>query len=131
MGISIPVFLVRAGVWAVRYDYCDQATDEQLAALRRTRSQRALRLRDEAKAAEQLRHTRFAPATTPGFPRRLDAMTTIAATRELDQYQHTDLADLALPDLIPPAPPPADWATPDALKARTRPTGSAPSKDSP
>ncbi|WP_353947331.1 transposase family protein (plasmid) [Streptomyces sp. HUAS MG91] len=109
----------------------DQASDEQLATLRRTRTQRARHLRDEAKAAEQLRHTRFAPATEPVPPRRLDATTAAAAARELDQHQHqyTDLADLALPDLIPPAAPPADWAIPDALKARTRP--SDPTEDSP
>ncbi|WP_394438700.1 Mu transposase C-terminal domain-containing protein [Streptomyces sp. SGAir0957] len=102
----------------------DQASDEQLAALRRTRTQRARRLREEAKAAEQLRHTRFAPSTEPGqVPRRLDATTSTEAARELDahQHQHIDLADLALPDLIPPAPPPDDWAIPAALKARTRP----------
>ncbi|MBC9715721.1 transposase [Streptomyces sp. TRM66268-LWL] len=100
----------------------DQATEEQRTELRRTRAQRARRLRAEAKAAEQLRHTRFAPATEPGQPRRLDATTATEAARELDQHQHTDLAALALPDLIPPAPPPADWAIPEALKARTRPT---------
>ncbi|WP_372404116.1 Mu transposase C-terminal domain-containing protein [Streptomyces luteireticuli] len=110
----------------------DQATDEQLAALRRARTQRARRLRDEVKTAEQLRHTRFAPATEPGQPRRLDATTSTEAARELDQHQHLDLAALALPDLIPPAPPPADWAIPEALKAHTRPADpAAPSEDSP
>ncbi|MBA4863806.1 DDE-type integrase/transposase/recombinase [Streptomyces sp. PSKA54] len=74
---------------------------EQLGALRRTRAQRARRLRAEAKAAEQLRHTRFAPATEASCLRRLDAMTTTEAAHELDQHQHTDLAQLALPDLIP------------------------------
>ncbi|MYS86636.1 hypothetical protein [Embleya scabrispora] len=43
----------------------DQAIRQQLAALRRARTQRARRLRAEAKAAEQLRRDRFAPATTP------------------------------------------------------------------
>ncbi|WP_439678141.1 hypothetical protein [Embleya sp. MST-111070] len=46
----------------------DQATDEQRAALRRARATRARRLRAEAKAAEQLRRDRFAPATTPPTP---------------------------------------------------------------
>lgn len=104
----------------------DQATEEQRTELRRTRAQRARRLRAEAKAAEQLRHTRFAPATEPGQPRRLDATTATEAAQELDQHQHTDLAALALPDLISPAPPPADWAIPDALKARTRPVDPTP-----
>jgi putative transposase len=43
----------------------DQATPEQLDALRRARTQRARRLRADAKAAEQLRRDRFAVATIP------------------------------------------------------------------
>ncbi|MEU6768123.1 transposase family protein [Streptomyces sp. NPDC046853] len=110
----------------------DQASDEQLTALRRTRTQRARRLRDEAKAAEQLRRTRFAPATEPARARRLDATSATAAARELDQHQHQQPADLALPDLIPPAPPPAGWAIPEALKARTRSAAPpAPDEDTP
>ncbi|WP_233289166.1 Mu transposase C-terminal domain-containing protein, partial [Kitasatospora sp. MBT63] len=61
----------------------DQATPEQLTALRRARARRAGRLRAEAKAAEQLRHQRFAPTTTPAPPRLLDAVTAPEATREL------------------------------------------------
>ncbi|MFC7310808.1 Mu transposase C-terminal domain-containing protein [Streptomyces monticola] len=108
----------------------DQATPEQLGALRRARTQRARRLRAEAKAAEQLRHDRFAAATTPTEARRLDALTASEAARELDQHDHRDLAALALPDLIPPAPPPDAWATSNALKARTRSTTSKPLEDS-
>ncbi|MFJ8746174.1 Mu transposase C-terminal domain-containing protein [Embleya sp. NPDC127516] len=104
----------------------DQATDEQRTALRRARAARARRLRAEAKAAEQLRRDRFAPVTQPTPAHRLDAITVPEAARELAHHHEDDLARLALPDLIPPAPPPADWATPDTLKARTRPTDSAP-----
>jgi putative transposase len=104
----------------------DQATDEQRAALRRARAARARRLRAEAKAAEQLRRDRFAPATAPTDARRLDALTATEAARELARHHEGDLAELALPDLIPPAPPPADWATPDTLKACARPIDSAP-----
>ncbi|MFE9890639.1 Mu transposase C-terminal domain-containing protein [Streptomyces scopuliridis] len=100
----------------------DQATDEQLTALRHARTRRARRLRADAKAAEQLRHERFAPATTPTDALRLNTVTAAEAIRELARHHENDLAHLALPDLIPPAPPPADWATPDTLKARTRPT---------
>lgn len=107
----------------------DQATDEQLGALRHARTQRARRLRAEAKAAEQLRRTRFAPATAATEARSLNAITAPDAARELAQQHHTDLAALALPDLIPPAPPPADWATPDALKARTRPAAEPPARE--
>jgi putative transposase len=109
----------------------DQATEEQLAELRRTRTRRARRLRDEAKAAEQLRHTRFAPTTVASKARRLDAITATEAVEELTLHHEADLTRLALPDLIPPAPPPDDWAIPETLKARTRPTQPAPSEDCP
>lgn len=109
----------------------DRATPEQLGALRRARRSRARRLRAEAKAAEKLRQARFAPATEAAEARRLDAVTASDASRELARHQHSDLAALALPDLIPPAAPPADWATPDTLKARTRPTGPPEREDSP
>lgn len=99
----------------------DQATDEQLTALRHARNTRARRLRADAKAAERLRHERFAPATTPTPALRLNTITATEATRELSRYEEADLTALALPDLIPPAPPSADWATPDSLKTRTRP----------
>ncbi|MFI6582913.1 Mu transposase C-terminal domain-containing protein [Embleya sp. NPDC050493] len=99
----------------------DQATDEQRAALRHARATRARRLRAEAKAAEQLRRDRFAPVTLPADAHRLDAVTAGEAARELARHHEGDPAALALPDLIPPAPPPADWATPDSLKTATRP----------
>ncbi|GGS89433.1 hypothetical protein GCM10010206_60170 [Streptomyces cinerochromogenes] len=53
----------------------DAATPEQLDALRRTRTARARRLREEAKKAQALRRQRFAPATTPTAPQRLSAGT--------------------------------------------------------
>ncbi|MFI9723970.1 Mu transposase C-terminal domain-containing protein [Streptomyces sp. NPDC052396] len=59
----------------------DQATDEQLAALRRARTRRAHRLRADAKAAEQLRQNRFAPATLPTAAHRLTALTRTALQR--------------------------------------------------
>jgi putative transposase len=99
----------------------EKATDEQLTALRRARNTRARRLRADTKAAERLRHERFAPATTPTPALRLDAITTTEASRELARYEEGDLTALALPDLIPPPPPFDDWVTPDSLKARTRP----------
>ncbi|MGW7261774.1 transposase [Streptomyces sp. NPDC054834] len=90
----------------------DAATPEQLDALRRTRTARARRLREEAKKAQALRRQRFAPATTPTAPQRLGAVTAAEADHELEAAAHSDMATLALPDLIPPAPPPEDWNTP-------------------
>ncbi|MDI5907002.1 Mu transposase C-terminal domain-containing protein, partial [Streptomyces sp. 12257] len=104
----------------------DAATPEQLAAVRTARAQRARRLRAEVKAAETLRRQRFAPATTAGPAQRLGALTSVQAEHELAAAEHTDASKLALPDLIPPAAPPADWRTPPSLTARTTPGRPAP-----
>ncbi len=103
----------------------DAATPEQLKALRTARTERARRLRAEAKAAETLRRQRFAPATTPGPARRLGALTSAQAVDELAAAEHTDASKLALPDLIPPTEPPADWRTPASLAALTTPDAPA------
>ncbi|MDX3855937.1 transposase family protein, partial [Streptomyces sp. AK02-01A] len=89
----------------------DAATPEQLQALREARTERARRLRADAKAAERLRRQRFAPTTSAEPAQRLGAVTAAQADRELDSADYTDIARLALPDLIPPAPPPAHWRT--------------------
>ncbi|MEU0196421.1 hypothetical protein ABZ250_42525 [Streptomyces afghaniensis] len=78
------------------------------------------------KAAETLRRQRFAPATTAGPAQRLGALTSAQAGRELAAVEHTDASKLALPDLIPPAAPPADWRTPPSLATRTAPGRPAP-----
>ncbi|MFI2790877.1 Mu transposase C-terminal domain-containing protein [Kitasatospora sp. NPDC018614] len=99
----------------------DAATPEQLQALREARSERARRLRSDAKAAERLRRQRFAPTTSAEPAQRLGAITAAQADHELAAADYTDAARLALPDLIPPAPPPADWRTPPALAAGAAP----------
>ncbi|MGW2767952.1 hypothetical protein [Streptomyces sp. NPDC001275] len=48
------------------------------------------------------------------------------AEAELAQASDTDLSDLTLPDLIPPAAPPAGWRTPPSLATRTVPSRPAP-----
>ncbi|MEW2418897.1 Mu transposase C-terminal domain-containing protein [Streptomyces sp. NPDC046866] len=98
----------------------DAATPEQLDELRRTRAVRARRLREEAKKAAALRRQRFAPATAPTPAQRLGAVTAAEADRELDAAADSDMAALALPDLIPPAPPPDDWNTPASLRHAVR-----------
>ncbi|MGE6733704.1 transposase [Streptomyces sp. NPDC059900] len=98
----------------------DAATPEQLDELRRTRTVRARRLREEAKKAEALRRERFAPATTPTPAQRLGAVTAAEADQELAAASDSDMAALALPDLIPHAPPPDDWNTPASLRSARR-----------
>lgn len=98
----------------------DAATPEQLDELRRTRTVRARRLREEAKKADALRRQRFAPATAPTPAQRLGAVTAAEADAELSASADSDMATLALPDLIPPALPPDDWNTPASLRPSTR-----------
>lgn len=97
----------------------EAATPEQLDALRRARTARARRLREETKKAEALRRQRYAPATTPMPAQRLGAVTAAEADQELAAAAHSDLAALALPDLIPPAQPPEDWNNPASLRPTT------------
>ncbi|MFJ6776824.1 hypothetical protein ACIQOV_38690 [Kitasatospora sp. NPDC091257] len=47
-------------------------------------------------------------------------------TRELSRHHESGLASPALPELIPPAPPPVHWVTPAAVGTAARP---APSTD--
>ncbi|WP_189960080.1 Mu transposase C-terminal domain-containing protein [Streptomyces alanosinicus] len=98
----------------------DAATPEQLDELRRIRTVRARRLREDAKKAEALRRQRYAPATMPTPAKRLGAVTAAEAGQELDAAADSDMAALALPDLIPPSPPPDDWNTPASLRPATR-----------
>ncbi|MDH6513731.1 hypothetical protein M2163_009297 [Streptomyces sp. SAI-135] len=57
----------------------------------------------------------------PAASQLLGALTTTQAAAELAHAAGTSLSDLALPDLIPPAAPPADWRTPPSLATRTAP----------
>ncbi|MGW3643458.1 transposase [Streptomyces sp. NPDC005166] len=121
----IEVYHAATGRYLGPADLADQATDEQISAVRRARAARARRLKKDLEASQR---ERYAAATQPETPRRLGALTTAQAEAELTQATDTDLSDLALPDLIPPAAPPAEWRTPPSLAARTR---QAPPPDTP
>ncbi|MFF3432552.1 Mu transposase C-terminal domain-containing protein [Streptomyces sp. NPDC002602] len=110
----------RAGRHLGTAHLADAGTRQQLDELRRTRTVRARRLREEVKKAEALRRQRFAPATAPTPAQRLGAITVAEADQELAAASDSDMAALALPDLIPPAPPPDDWITPASLRSATR-----------
>ncbi|MEY9490978.1 hypothetical protein RKD26_006857 [Streptomyces calvus] len=96
----------------------DQATEEQRRAVRRARAARSRRLKKDLEASQR---ERYAAATLAEAPQRLGALTTAQAEAELAQTADSDLAQLAMPDLIPPAAPPADWRTPASLAALTTP----------
>ncbi|WYB39747.1 transposase family protein [Streptomyces sp. GD-15H] len=116
----IEVYHAATGRYLGPADLADQATGEQVSAVRRARAARARRLKKDLQASQR---ERYAAANRPEAPRRLGALTTAQAAAELAQATDTGLSDLALPDLIPPAAPPAGWRTPASLAALTTPGG--------
>ncbi|MGW7348745.1 Mu transposase C-terminal domain-containing protein [Streptomyces sp. NPDC054854] len=114
----IEVFDAATGRYLGPAELADAATPEQISAVRTARAARTRRLRKDLAAA---RHERYAALTRPGKPERLGAVSEVEAGRELARSDRSDLARLALPDLIPPAAPPPGWRTPPSLAARTRP----------
>ncbi|GKQ36236.1 hypothetical protein ALMP_27790 [Streptomyces sp. A012304] len=119
----IEVYHAGTGRYLGPADLADQATGEQISAVRRARAARTRRLKKDLEAS---RRERYAAVNRPEAPQRLGALTGAQAEAELAQSAGTDLAQLALPDLIPPAAPPADWRTPASLATRTRPARPAP-----
>jgi putative transposase len=114
----IEVFDPATGRYLGPADLADQATAEQISAVRKVRAARTRRLRKDLEASQR---ERYAAATEPGPPQRLGALSAVEADRELGQATGSDLSKLALPDLIPHSPPPAHWRTPPALAAGTAP----------
>ncbi|MFD4976898.1 Mu transposase C-terminal domain-containing protein, partial [Streptomyces sp. NPDC058424] len=119
----IEVYHAATGRYLGPAGLADQATDEQISAVRRARATRVRRLKKDLEASQR---ERYAAATQPEAPQRLGALTAVQAEAELAQASDTDLSDLALPDLIPPAAPPAEWRTPPSLATRTAPSRPAP-----
>lgn len=119
----IEVYHAATGRYLGSADLADQATDEQISAVRRARAARSRRLKKDLEASQR---ERYAAVNQPAAPQRLGALTTAQAEAELAQATGTDLSDLALRDLIPPAAPPAGWRTPASLAALTTPGLPAP-----
>ncbi|MEU8779468.1 Mu transposase C-terminal domain-containing protein [Streptomyces sp. NPDC048606] len=114
----IEVFDAATGRYLGPATVADEASPEQITAVRTARAARSRRLRKDLAAAQR---ERYAAVTRPGKPERVDAVSTMEAAAELAVADRADLSRLALPDLIPPAAPPSDWRTPASLAARTRP----------
>ncbi|MFI8871577.1 Mu transposase C-terminal domain-containing protein [Streptomyces sp. NPDC053707] len=114
----IEVYHAATGRYLGPADLADQATEEQISAVRRARAARARRLKKDLAASQR---ERYAAVTQAGAPQRLGALTTVQAGAELARATGCDLSDLALPDLIAPAAPPAGWRTPASLAALTTP----------
>lgn len=124
----IEVYHAATGRYLGPADLADQATEEQVSAVRRARAARARRLKKDLEASQR---DRYAAVNQPEAPQRLGTLTTAQAEAELAQAAGTDLSDLAMPDLIPPAAPPADWRTPPSLVTRTAPGRPAPVSSEP
>ncbi|WP_435863867.1 transposase [Streptomyces tendae] len=114
----IEVYHAATGRYLGPADLADQASEEQVSAVRRARSARARRLRKDLEASQR---QRYAAATRAEPPRQLGALTGAQAEAELAQSADAGLSQLALPDVVPPAAPPADWRTPASLAALTTP----------
>ncbi|MGW3046128.1 Mu transposase C-terminal domain-containing protein, partial [Kitasatospora sp. NPDC001159] len=99
----------------------DQASEEQRKALRAARDAAARALRADWRVAERLRRDRFGAVTAPERPQPLAALTSAEAAQQLARTGERDLAERALPDLIPPREPPASWARPIPLQPTTAP----------
>lgn len=112
----IEVYHAATGRYLGPADLADRATDEQISAVRKARAARTRRLKKDLQASQR---ERYAAVSRPAAPQRLGALTTAQAEAELAQATGTDLSDLALRDLIPPAAPPAGWRTPASLAALT------------
>ncbi|MFI7188027.1 Mu transposase C-terminal domain-containing protein [Streptomyces anthocyanicus] len=119
----IEVYHAATGQYLGPADLADQATEEQVSAVRRARAARARRLKKDLEASQR---QRYAAAIRAEPPRQLGALTGAQADAELAQSADVGLSQLALPDVVPPAAPPADWRTPASLAALTTPTRSAP-----
>lgn len=125
----IEVFDATTGRYLGPATVADEASPEQITAVRTARAARSRRLRKDLTSAQR---ERYAAVTRPGKPQRLGAVSAVEAGEELTAADWADLSRLALPDLIPPSAPPAEWRTPPGLAARTRharPTDTAGSGD--
>jgi putative transposase len=129
---EIEVFDASTGHHLGAAHLAEQASPEQIRALRAARTTAARRLRADLKAAEKLRRRRFAAATTPAPPHPLGTLTAAEADAELAATDGRDLKALALPGLLPHAPVPDGWVLPRATapagpeRADTDPAAPAP-----
>lgn len=109
---EVEVFDAATGAHLGAATLADQASAEQIKALRSARARKARQLRADLVAAERSRRARYAAATTAAPAQRLGAITAAEAGRELAGADLDELARLARPDLLPHPPPPAGWVLP-------------------
>lgn len=109
---EIEVFDAVTGGHLGRAFLADAASREQRAGLRRAKEAERRRLVKALAAADSMRYRRYEAVTEPVAPKQLGALTETEAQAQLARAGEVDLAARALPDLIPPGPPPGAWARP-------------------
>ncbi|MER5642778.1 Mu transposase C-terminal domain-containing protein [Kitasatospora sp. NPDC002227] len=123
---EIEVFDASTGRHLGTAHLAEQASLEQVRALKAARTAAARRLRADLKAAEKLRRQRFAAVTTAASPQPLGTLTAAEAATELEATDSRDLRALALPGLIPHAPLPDGWVLPRTAAPRRKPSDQNP-----
>ncbi|MFQ6148025.1 Mu transposase C-terminal domain-containing protein [Streptomyces seoulensis] len=118
---EIEVFDAASGKYLGPAHPSDAATGEQRRAHRRRKAAEKRRLARALAAASRHTRDKYAAVTEAEAPRQLGALSAAEAERTAERERLSDAADLALPDLIPPAAPPVHWATPASLRAKCRP----------
>ncbi|MEU4472384.1 Mu transposase C-terminal domain-containing protein [Micromonospora sp. NPDC023888] len=109
---EVEVFDATTGEHLGAASLADQASREQIRAVRRARGARKARLEADLRAVEKTRRQRYAAQTTPGPARPVGAVTAAEAQAELDGVGDTELVRVARPRLLPPGPPAPGWVLP-------------------
>lgn len=126
---EIEVFDAATGTHLGSAHLANAATPAQRAALRRAKAAERRKMARALAASDRQRRQlgRYGAVTTPERPQPLAALTSAEAAQQLARTGERDLADRALPDLIPPREPPASWVRPIPLQPTTAPnTDSSP-----
>ncbi len=115
---EVEVFDARTGTYLGSAGLADQASAEQVKAVRRARQSRRDRLSAELRRAEKARRQRYAAVTTAEPARPLGAMTRDEATAELVDAGDAALRSQARPRVVPLGPPEPGWVLPRSAQQR-------------
>lgn len=117
---EIEVFDAASGKHLGPAHLADAATVEQRRAHRRRKEAEKRRLARAPAAASRHTRAKYAAVTEAEQPEQLGTLTAAEAADEAARTRLSDAAEWALPDLIPPAAPPAHWRTPPGLATARR-----------
>lgn len=109
---EIEVFDAHTGAHLGAASLADQASREQVRAVRKARGARKAKLEADLRAVEKTRRQRYAAQTTAGPARPVGAVTAAEASAELVEADDAELVRAARPRLLPPGPPAPGWVLP-------------------